>query len=365
MLRYRLRPGYSDLNAMNRARSAISEFLNRVWYGESRWYVVLLPLSWLFALVASIRRAFYRSAIFRSVDVGVPVVVVGNIATGGTGKTPVAIWLATMLKDRGFRPGIASRGYGGATGEAPVIVTDDSDSRAVGDEPLLMARRAVCPVVVHPDRVAVSKVLIQMGCDVVVADDGLQHYRLRRRFEIVVVDGARAFGNERLLPAGPLREPLTRLHSVDQVMLQGGDPQLLDAHLGDSATAFELAVSGVHCLQGALRRSVESFRDRTVHAVAGIGNPERFFTLLESHGIKVIRHAYPDHASLSRRSLEFGDGLDVLMTEKDAVKLSGSSPPNWWYVAVDLALGEPDEPEWLDRLAAILKSGTNSGEKQA
>jgi tetraacyldisaccharide 4'-kinase len=348
----------------------MSEFLNRVWYGESRWYVVLLPLSWLFALVASIRRAFYRSGIFRSVDVGVPVVVVGNIATGGTGKTPVAIWLATTLKDRGFRPGIASRGYGGATGEAPLIVADDSDPRAVGDEPLLMARRAVCPVVVHPDRVAVAKVLIQMGCDVIVADDGLQHYRLQRRFEIVVVDGARAFGNERLLPAGPLREPLTRLDSVDQVMLQGKGPQMLDAHLEDSATQFELDVSGVHRLQGALSRSVESFRDRTVHAVAGIGNPERFFRLLESHGIKVIRHAYPDHASLSRRSLEFDDGLDVLMTEKDAVKLSGPNPPNWWYVAVDLALGEPGEPEWLDRLAAILKrreplSGANPGEKQA
>lgn len=333
----------------------MSEFLNRVWYGESRWYVVLMPLSWLFAFVTSLRRGLYRAGIFRSVDVGSPVVVVGNIAAGGTGKTPVAIWLAGRLKDRGFRPGIASRGYGGATGKAPLMVGDDSDPRKVGDEPLLMARRAVCPVVVHPDRVAVATMLIQMGCDVIVADDGLQHYRLQRQFEIVVVDGARAFGNQRLLPAGPLREPLTRLRSVDQVLLQGGNPGLLDALCEVPATTFQLTVSDVRSLEGARARPLESFRGRCVHAVAGIGNPERFFRLLESNGIDVIRHAYADHAFPSPRSLEFGDGLDLLMTEKDAVKLAGPHPLNWWYVAVDLTLGEPGEPEWLDKLAVMLK----------
>jgi len=340
---------------MNRERSALSDFLNRVWYGASRWYVVLLPLSWLFALLMSLRRALYRSGVLRSVDAGVPVVVVGNIASGGTGKTPVAIWLATCLKDRGFRPGIASRGYGGAVGRAPLRVVDDSDPGTVGDEPLLMARRAVCPVVVHPDRVAAAAMLIRMGCDVIVADDGLQHYRLKRQFEIAVVDGARGFGNGRLLPAGPLREPVLRLHSVDLVMLQGGDAGTFDRSVTGSATRFELSASGVHDLQGRRTESLETFRGRSVHAVAGIGNPQRFFRLLESNGIKVVPHAYPDHAALSRNALEFGDGLDVLMTEKDAVKMRGPNPPNWWYVAVDLTLGESGEPEWLDRLATTLK----------
>jgi tetraacyldisaccharide 4'-kinase len=333
----------------------MSDFLNRIWYGTSRWYVALLPLSWLFALLTSMRRALYRSGALRSVDVGVPVVVVGNIASGGTGKTPVALWLAACLKDRGFRPGIASRGYGGTVGRAPLQVMDDSDARTVGDEPLLMARRAVCPVVVHPDRVAAASMLIEMGCDVIVADDGLQHYRLKRRFEIAVVDGARGFGNGRLLPAGPLREPVPRLKSVDRVMLQGGDAGVLERSFTGSTTRFELSVSGVHDLQGRTTESLETFRGRSVHAVAGIGNPQRFFRLLESNGIDVIPHAFPDHASLSRDALEFGDGLDVLMTEKDAVRLRGPNPSNWWYVAVDLTLGQPGEPAWLDRLAATLK----------
>jgi tetraacyldisaccharide 4'-kinase len=210
-------------------------------------------------------------------------------------------------------------------------------------------------VVVHPNRVAAAAMLIEMGCDVIVADDGLQHYRLGRKFEIAVVDGARGFGNGRLLPAGPLREPVPRLQSVDQVMLQGGDAGLLEGSVTDSATSFELSVSGVHDLQGRRSESLEAFRGRSVHAVAGIGNPQRFFRLLETNGIEVIPHAYPDHATLSRNALEFGDALDVLMTEKDAVKLRGPNPPNWWYVAVDLALGESGEPEWLDRLATTLK----------
>jgi tetraacyldisaccharide 4'-kinase len=347
--------GRSKGNAMNFGSSAISNFLNRVWYGASRWYVVLLPLSWLFARLTSIRRALYRSGVLRSVDVGVPVVVVGNIATGGTGKTPVTIWLANCLKDRGFRPGIASRGYGGIVGRAPLPVADDSDPRTVGDEPLLMARRAVCPVVVHPDRVAAAATLIEMGCDVIVADDGLQHYRLKRRFEIAVIDGARGFGNGRLLPAGPLREPVSRLHSVDQVMLQGGDAGVTERSITNAATRFELSVSGVHDLQSRITEPLEAFRGRSVHAVAGIGNPQRFFRLLESTGIRVIPHAYPDHASISRRALEFDDGLDVLMTEKDAVKMRGPNRPNWWYVTVDLTLGEPGDPEWLDSLAVALK----------
>lgn len=346
---------------MSRDRSATNGFVNRVWYGDSSWYVVLLPLSWLFSLAASLRRSLYRSRVLRTFDVGKPVIVVGNIATGGTGKTPVAMWLAACLKDRGLRPGIASRGYGGAPGKSPLQVVDDSDPRVVGDEPLLMARRALCPVVVHPDRVAAAATLIEMGCNVIVADDGLQHYRLRRQFEIAVIDGARGFGNGRLLPAGPLREPVTRLQSVNQIMLHGEDATGALAQLppGAAHTRFELAATAVYDLRGTSTVALESFRGKTVHAVAAIGNPGRFFRLLESHRISVIPHAFPDHSPIHRTELDFGDGLDVLTTEKDAVKVQRPIPEHWWYVAVDLTL-DNGEPSWLPGLIAELKKTTGA-----
>ncbi|MGH8166550.1 MAG: tetraacyldisaccharide 4'-kinase, partial [Woeseiaceae bacterium] len=194
---------------------------DRIWYERSSWYLPLLPLSWVFAFVTAARRLLYRAGILGSTNVGKPVVVVGNIVSGGTGKTPVTMWLAARLAENGFRPAIVSRGYGGAVGDAPLEVTADSDAGVVGDEPLLMAARGICPVVVHPDRVAAARLAVDLGCDVIIADDGLQHYRLKRQFEIVVVDGERGFGNGHLLPAGPLREPLSRLGSVDHIMLQG------------------------------------------------------------------------------------------------------------------------------------------------
>lgn len=335
---------------------AVSGFINRMWYGNSPWYRVFLPLSWIFARLASLRRRLYQSGLLRSFDVGKPVIVIGNIASGGTGKTPVTMWLASFLKHRGFRPGIVSRGYGGATGRFPVRVRDDSDARNVGDEPLLMARRAICPVVVHPDRVAAASMLIEMGCDVIVADDGLQHYRLRRQFEIAVFDGVRGIGNGRLVPAGPLREPVTRLESVDLVMVQGVDADL-SAILprGVPVATFELAVTAVHDFPGKRTVALEDFRGKAVHGVAAIGNPQRFFRMLESRGITVLPHAFPDHATLDGRDLEFGDGLDVLMTEKDAVRIPGPGSPHWWYVAVDLKLGQASGPHWLDELVSALK----------
>jgi tetraacyldisaccharide 4'-kinase len=336
---------------------AASGFVNRIWYGNSSFYLPLLPLSWLFAQVTSLRRMLYRSGFLRSFNVGKPVVVVGNIVSGGTGKTPVSMWLSTILKDRGFRPGIASRGYGGSVGRAPLQVLDDSDARIVGDEPLLMARRAICPVVVHPDRVAAATMLIEMGCDVIVADDGLQHYRLKRQFEIAVVDGARGFGNARLLPAGPLREPVSRLDTVNQVMLHGDNAPALERwSLPVPCTRFELSVTAVHDLQRRRTIPLEQLRGKSVHAIAAIGNPQRFFQLLSSQGINVLPHALPDHASISRTDLDFGDGLEVLMTEKDAVKVTGPVSSHWWYVAVDLTLLEGSEPAWLEELVASLKS---------
>jgi tetraacyldisaccharide 4'-kinase len=341
---------------MSRESSGESGFVNRIWYGGSSWYWPLLPLSWLFALVTAFRRFLYRSGYSRSIDVGKPVIVVGNIVSGGTGKTPVAMWLAAHLKDKGFRPGIVSRGYGGEVSEQPLRVSGASDAGVVGDEPLLMARRGICPVVVHPDRVAAARTAAGLGCDVIIADDGLQHYRLKRQFEIAVVDGGRGFGNGRLLPAGPLREPVSRLKSVDQVMLQGeNDDGTVNAELaGLRYTRFGLSIAGVRTVQGSKEVPLAAFRGKTVHAVAAIGNPQRFFRLLESHGVKVIPHAFADHAVLTRSDLEFHDGLDVLMTEKDAVKVERPAPLHWWCVAVDLTLGTAEVPGWLSALAAEL-----------
>lgn len=334
-----------------------SGFLDRVWYGESAWRSVLSPLSWLFARLTEARRRLYRSGILRTRDAPVPVVVVGNITVGGTGKTPVTLWLAECLKARSLKPGIVSRGYGGRVGPLPLQVTDRSESKTVGDEPLLLARRIVCPVVVHPDRVAAAGLLAEMGCDVVLADDGLQHYRLNRDFEIAVVDGARGFGNGRLLPAGPLREPVSRLASVDRIMLKaaGGEDMAELPGCEGRVTRFRLALRDVQSVHGGRKVGIDEFGGRTVHAVAGIGDPESFFNLLRGHGLGVIPHAFADHAHLSESDLTFGDGRAVFMTEKDAVRCERVAPQNSWYVTVDVDIDETTDLTWIDDLVRRLR----------
>jgi tetraacyldisaccharide 4'-kinase len=257
------------------SRENSSRWIERIWYSGSLWYLLLIPLSWIFALATGVRRLLYRQGLLASIDIGSPVIVVGNITSGGTGKTPVTLWLARRLRERGFHPGIVSRGYGGRVGDVPIEVSADSDAGVVGDEPLLMAKRRICPVVVHPDRVSAARVLANSGCDVVIADDGLQHYRLKRHFEIAVVDGNRGFGNGHLLPAGPLREPVSRLRSVDEIMLQDADEATAASYgrVGTSLSVFELAVSAVHDLQRSQTHSLDVFRGRTVNAMAAIGNP--------------------------------------------------------------------------------------------
>ena len=338
----------------------MTAFLDRLWYGESAWQRWLAPLSSLFARLVAFRRRAYRDGLLKCRSAKVPVVVVGNITVGGTGKTPVTLWLAECLKARGSKPGIVSRGYGGRVGPVPLSVTEDSDAAAVGDEPLLMARRVVCPVAVHPDRLAAAELLAEMGCDVVIADDGLQHYGLGREYEIAVVDGRRGFGNGRLLPAGPLREPVSRLETVDRIMLQARTDERARELSGGNplVTRFTLAAGDVRSLHGARQLPLDAFAGRTVHAVAAIGNPRGFFELLEAHKLTVIPHAFADHAHLSRKELEFGDAHAVIMTEKDAVKCEKIAPANSWYltVAVEIAAGE--DLAWLDTLARKLRTAS-------
>ena len=303
----------------------LADTLVEAWYGKCRspWWT--RPLAGLYGALAALRRASYRIGALRSVRLPVPVIVIGNLTAGGTGKTPLTIALAEALRTRGFHPGVVSRGHGGQR-RAPMLLGATADPAEVGDEPCLI-RASGIPVAVGRDRPAAAQLLVAAGCDVVIADDGLQHYRLARNLEICVIDGTRRFGNGRLLPAGPLREPLCRLLRVDLCVCNGGTPQADEYPMrlvGDAAVT----------LDGGHRQALSVLAGQHVHAVAAIGHPARFFTSLRDAGIVVIEHAFPDHHAFIAADLEFGDDLPVLMTDKDAVKCRGFAQPHWWRVPV-------------------------------
>lgn len=333
-------------------------WIHRVWYEDAGWGWVLLPLSALYWLVIVIRRYLYDRGVLRTHQAAVPVIVVGNITAGGTGKTPTVVWLVEQLRKRGFSPGVVSRGYGGSHSGTSMRVEPDSDTAVVGDEPVLLARRAHCPVVVDPDRVRASKMLVEDGVDVIVTDDGLQHYRLGRDYEICVVDGKRGLGNRRLLPAGPLRERPQRLDDVEQVLVNGrlaGDEYIL-TNAEQNAIAFDLVAHDAHRLNESLVRPLERFAGTTVHAIAAIGNPQRFFDLLRSCDIQVIEHRFPDHATIESGALDFGDNFEVLMTEKDAVKLGRTMKDKYWYVPVDVEMDSVDAAPLLEQIESRLRT---------
>ncbi|HLF11365.1 MAG TPA: tetraacyldisaccharide 4'-kinase [Gammaproteobacteria bacterium] len=308
-----------------------SRALNALWYGGHPLRWVLWPVSMGYQLIAALRRAAYQRGLLRIVELPVPVIVVGNISVGGTGKTPFIIWLAEHLAQRGLRAGIVARGYRGRAAVWPQWVGADSDPREVGDEPVLLARRTGCPVVAGPDRVAAAQhLLARSPVDVVLSDDGLQHYRLARRLEIAVVDGVRGMGNGLCLPAGPLREPVSRLREVDAIVVNGGDW----GHAG--VFRAQAVVTRVQQLVGQEQRTLDTFTGQPVHAVAGIGNPERFFDLLTAAGLDVIPHPLDDHAELASEQLRFEEAGPVLVTEKDAVKCEAMAHADVWCVSVDL-----------------------------
>ncbi len=304
--------------------------LERCWHGPCRF--LLLPFSLIFGLLASLRRIFYRCGLLRSKKLPVPVLIVGNITAGGTGKTPLVAALAKALASRGFHPGIISRGYGGKATN-PVPVEWDSDPAIVGDEPILL-RKSGFPVWVGKKRVEVAQKLLEAHpqCDMLIADDGLQHYALRRDFEIAVVDGEKRFGNGLLLPAGPMREPLGRLKSVDAVVFNG---RRLD--LSIDTPKYDMKLSGTTFISvdnPAISANAQDFTGKKIHAVAGIGNPERFFRHLQSLGLSFDRHSFPDHHPYIPEDLEFEQCDIVLMTEKDAIKCEGCAQGKCWYLPV-------------------------------
>jgi tetraacyldisaccharide 4'-kinase len=334
----------------------VLERLTASWYSlapNTRW----LPLSFLYGAVTAVRRALYRIGLLRSTKIERPVIVVGNLTVGGTGKTPLVIHIVEQLQRRGLKVAVVSRGYGGDA-RGVVTVTPHSDPLKVGDEPVLIAARTRCHVFVARDRVAAAQAAVADRADIIVSDDGLQHYALARDFEIVVVDGARGFGNGHLVPRGPLREPLGRLATVDCVVLNGAATASLP-NFAPPLITMRLVPGDAHAVSGlGLARSLGSFRGSPLHAVAGIGNPQRFFAMLRAAGLDPCEHAFADHHAFSATELRFADGAPVLMTEKDAVKCRAFADERLWYVPVTAALSNDS---LLDRIFVKLNGARASG----
>ena len=335
-------------------------WLQEVWYegrGGGFW---LRPLSWLYALGAALHRAPYSLGLRRARRVGVPVAVVGNLTAGGTGKSPLVAALATAVAARGVAVGILTRGHGAAH-TAPRRIGADDDARQAGDEPLMLARATGLPVVAAVDRAAGAALLRAAGVQLVICDDGLQHHALARDLEIVVVDAVRGFGNGRLLPAGPLREGPARLGTVDWVVLHDTAPDAsaaLTAHGRGGLLRMSLVPGRARRLAGGdasaeASRPLAAFAGQRVHAVAGIGDPRRFFAMLRAAGIEVVEHPFPDHHALSVDDLAFGDAAPVLMTSKDAVKCRASADPRLWEVPVHARLEPDDGAALITRLVTL------------
>ena len=340
----------------------IAFWFERQWTTRTAWQIVLRPLSWLFRVVSATRRWAYRRGWIQSHRLPVTVIIVGNITVGGSGKTPLVIWLVEKLRAAGYVPGVIGRGYGGSE-SGPFEVGPFSDAAEVGDEPLLIAARTDVPLFIGRNRVAAGQALLEAfpNCDVIICDDGLQHYRLQRDIEIAVVDAAAGFGNGCFLPAGPLREPVGRLATVNSVVINGGRGAVDAANLGSlTRTRDQLVSTGwpwamrlsghVFCnvLDPESHALVADLRHFIVHVVAGIGRPKRFFDHLRQLGFDVIEHPFPDHHAYRREDLAFGDDGIILMTEKDAVKCKAFAEKNWWMLPVTAELDD-------HFLASILK----------
>jgi tetraacyldisaccharide 4'-kinase len=329
---------------------AASEKLLNAWYQGHPALRLLWPLECLYrAVVQRKRRRFLAGEgdIYRA---PVPVVVVGNITVGGTGKTPMILSLIAHCQARGLKVGVVSRGYGATPPQLPWRVRAEQAASEAGDEPLLIVQRTGVPLMIDPDRSrAVRALLADEPLDLILCDDGMQHYRLARDIELVLIDAARGLGNRRCLPAGPLREPVERLQSVDAVLLNGA------ASDSQEGFGFTLQPSALVNLRSGQRVGLDHFpAGQALHAVAGIGNPQRFFNTLEALHLRPIPHAFADHAQFDAAQLTFSPALPLVMTEKDAVKCRAFAAENWWYLAVDAA-PSPAFFTWFDaRLAALL-----------
>ncbi len=336
-------------------RHRLERWLNGVWYEGQPGAGWLAPFSALFRVVTALRLTGYRYGVFSRYRASVPVVVVGNLTVGGTGKTPLTAWLVQQLAQRGIIAGVLTRGYG-SSGRAPRPVADAADPHDVGDEAALLRALVPGPVVIATERPAGARLLEAQGVQLIVCDDGLQHYALARDLEIVVIDGERGLGNGRLLPAGPLRERVERLDAVDYVVIHGPAARVpLPIRGAERELCMTLVPGEARALrEPSQRRALAGFREGPVHAVAGIGNPSRFFRMLRAAGIEVMPHAFPDHHVFTPGDLAFADGRPLLMTAKDAVKCRAFADARMWEVPVVAALSPDGGRALVARVAALV-----------
>ena len=333
---------------------AIDLQLQRLWYGKSRLVWLLLPFSWFFGALVELRRCCFAHGLFRRFSVGIPVIVVGNLTVGGTGKTPLVIWLANTLIEQKRKVAVITRGYGGQSDHWPHRVKSGSDPVQVGDEAVLIAQQTQAIVIAGPDRVANARQAIAEGAELIISDDGLQHYRLQRDLELVVVDNSRMFGNGLLLPAGPLREPVRRLQEADLVLLNQRDDSL-QTHLDQPSVTYRVRVGNLRALKSEAIRSVAELNGQSVHVVTAIGHPQSFIAAIEELGLNVDARIFPDHSRLSRADIEFGDELPVLMTEKDAVKCQHIADSRHWAVTTQVQLSTADAAQLLLFVQRVLQ----------
>ncbi|QBF84387.1 tetraacyldisaccharide 4'-kinase [Shewanella maritima] len=329
----------------------MQNWVNKIWY-QGHWAKwLLVPLSLIFWFISIIRRSLFRLGLKQQTRVSVPVIVVGNITAGGSGKTPTVIHLIELLRANGYKPGVVSRGYGGSA-SGVMLVEPSSEPSLVGDEPALIAMRTKAPMAVGSKRVQAAKLLLaNHDVDVIISDDGMQHYALARDIEIALVDGDRRYGNEWLIPAGPLREGTSRLESVDFIINNGGPAQDGEALM----TLAPLKPAAVVSLAANMPKNVQAEcfdKQQPICAIAGIGNPQRFFDSLVNQGFNLTRtQAFDDHQAYSAEQLQgFSQDTALLMTEKDAVKCRAFAQQHWWYLPVNAKLTAEFDQALLSRL---------------
>lgn len=322
------------------------------WYGKRIWTFLLLPLLVVFIALANSRRHWILR--YTQKRLVTPVIVVGNISVGGTGKTPLLIALVKGLQQQGFNPGVISRGYGGKANHYPYLLDGGSTAAEAGDEPVTIYQQTGCAVCVGSDRVAAARLLEDQNCDILLSDDGLQHYRLGRDIEIAVVDGQRGLGNGWRLPVGPLREPKSRLKTVDWVVVNSPDDNFFLPGLEDLFyVPMQICAQELINLQSGEKMSVAELNSMQVNAVAGIGNPQRFQDTLSQLGVVAELHAFPDHHAYTASDLQFANNLPVVMTEKDAVKCREFAQPNWFYLPITASLPDSFWQALLQKLERV------------
>ena len=329
---------------------SFSRWLERQWYQRTGWQIILRPVSWVFRVLTASRRLAYRLRLLRSRKLSVPVIIVGNISVGGTGKTPFVIWLVQLLRQNGWYPGIISRGYGGNVIHTHQV-TKDSSPHDVGDEPVLLVQRTGVPLYVGRKRTRAARYLLRdyPECNLIISDDGLQHYALERDMEIIIIDGERVFGNGQLLPAGPLREASTRLEAADAVVFNSGPPAA-------GSYLMQLVPEDLRKLSNHEERmELSRLIGKRVHAVAGIGNPQRFFGQLEKMGMVVEAHPFADHHAYSEADFQFAKDDIVLMTEKDAVKCIPFARDNWWFMPISAEIDRGLAEKILSHLTRLIE----------